>query len=175
MPHYYFDIETTGLDENIDEIITIQYQKISVISGQPSGPLVILKAWEYSEEVIVKEIATIILGEQWDFIPIGNNLTFEFKFLSSKIKKYLNKEINVEYFVSRPHVDIKSVMILANGGKFKGCHTVLGKSMSGANIPTWYKEKQFDFIENYIKEEVACFLQFFAKAQQTLDTAFGGI
>jgi oligoribonuclease (3'-5' exoribonuclease) len=63
MPHYYLDIETTGLDENTDEIITIQYQKIYVLTGKPIGPLVILKSWEYDEEAIVKEIDSIINGD----------------------------------------------------------------------------------------------------------------
>ena len=37
MPHYYLDIETTGLDPKIDQILTIQYQKISVHTGKSAG------------------------------------------------------------------------------------------------------------------------------------------
>ena len=36
-PHYYLDIETTGLDPKIDQILTIQYQKISVHTGKSAG------------------------------------------------------------------------------------------------------------------------------------------
>jgi hypothetical protein len=175
MTHYYLDIETTGLDEKNDEIITIQYQKVSVTTGEAIGPLVILKGWEHGEENIVKEIAAMLLGDIWDFVPVGNNLTFEFKFLSAKIRKYLGKEIDVESLVSRPHIDIKPLMILANGGRFKGCHLVLGKKGNGANIPLWYKQEKYDLIEGYIQEEVQCFLQFVVKAQQILGDVFGGI
>jgi hypothetical protein len=174
MTHYYLDIETTGLDENNDEIITIQYQKVSVTTGEPIGSLVILKAWEYGEENIVKEIAALMLEDLWNFVPMGNNLPFEFKFISSKIRKYLGTKIDVEYFISRPHIDVKSIMILANGGRFKGCHLVLGKKGSGASIPTWHQEKRFDLIEDYIRDEAQCFLQFVSKAQQTLGNVFGG-
>ncbi len=174
MPHYYLDIETTGLDADKDQIITIQYQKISVLTGKPVGQLVILKSWEYGEENIVKEIASLLLGDMWEFVPVGNNLTFEFKFLASKIRKYLGKEIDVEYFVTRPHIDLKPVLILANGGRFKGCHLVLGKKGTGANIPIWYNEGRFDLIEDYIQDETSCFLGFVTKAQQMLGVNFGG-
>lgn len=173
MPHYYIDIETTGLDENNDEIITIQYQKVSVVTGEPMGPLIILKTWEHGEEDIVKEIAALLLGDIWDFVPVGNNLIFEFKFLSAKIKKYLGKEIDVEYFISRPHIDIKPIMILANGGKFKGYHLVLGKKGSGADVPLWYQEGRFNLIEDYIQDETKCVLEFVSKVQQTLGNVFG--
>lgn len=175
MPHYYTDFETTGLDENKDEIISIQYQKISVDTGEPAGPLVILKGWEHGEENIVKEFAAIILGDIWNFVPVGNNLTFEFKFLSAKIKKYLDKEISVEFFVSRPHIDLKPLMILANGGRFKGYHLILGKKGSGGDVPIWYNQGKFKLIEEYIENETHCILQFISKAQKILGSEFGGV
>ena len=175
MTTYYLDIETTGLDENNDKIITIQFQKISVFTSEQLSPLVILKEWEHSEETIVKEIASMVEGEVWDFVPVGNNLTFEFKFLAAKIRKYLQKDINAEYFISRPHIDIKSVMILANGGRFKGSGLVLGKKKDGSNIPIWYKEGKFNLIEEYIQDETTCFLQFIGKAKQLLNDSFGVI
>jgi len=175
MPHYYFDIETTGLDPIQDKIITIQYQKINVNTGNSIGPLTILPEWEYSEEDIVKEIATLILDEyEWNFVPVGNNLTFEFKFLTNKFNKYLKIDIDLEYFVTRPHIDIKSVMILANGGRFKGCHYVLGKKENGSLIPSWYDDGEYDKIINYIQNEAACFLNFTSTAQQILGQKFTG-
>ncbi len=127
MPGYYLDIETSGLDPEEDQILTIQYQKISS-TGNAIGQLTILPSWKYSEEDIVKEIATYMLDDNpWNFIPVGNNLIFEFKFLVSKFRKYLGKELDIGYFFSRPHLDLKHVMILANSGNFKGSHLVLGK------------------------------------------------
>ena len=176
MPHDYFDIETTGLDPETDEILTIQYQKISVMTGKAAGPLTILTSWDYSEEDIVKEIAISMLDENpWNFVPVGNNLTFEFKFLANKIRKYLGKEIDVEFFVSRPHIDIKSVMILANSGKFKGCHLVLGKQGSGADVPTWYQNGEYQNIIDYIEDEAKCFLKFTSEAQRVLGNRFTGM
>ncbi len=176
MPHYYLDIETTGLDPEVDQILTIQYQKISVFTGKPVGPLTILTSWEYSEEEIVKEIAVHILDEySWNFVPVGNNLTFEFKFLSNKIQKYLEREIDVEFFVTRPHIDLKSVMILANSGKFKGCHLVLGKQGSGSDVPMWYQNEEYQKIIDYIEDEAKCFLNFTSEAQKVLGNRFMGV
>lgn len=175
MPHYYFDIETTGLDEKDDEIITIQYQKICVSTGEPIGRLSILKSWEFGEEGIIKQVESLMSGDPWEFVPVGNNLAFEFKFLAEKFRKYLNKNIDIEYFLKRPHVDLKSVMILANGGKFKGCHLVLGKKGIGMNVPTWYFEGRYDLIEDYIIDETTCFLEFVMNAQKALYQRFGGM
>ena len=173
MPHYYLDIETTGLDPKIDQILTIQYQKISVHTGKSAGPLTILSSWEFSEEKIIKEISTIMLNEYpWNFVPVGNNLTFEFKFLSEKFRKYLGKDIDVEYFVTRPHIDLKSVMILANYGKFKGCHLVLGKQGKGSDVPIWYENREYSKIIDYVKDEANCFLNFTSEAQRVLGQRF---
>jgi len=35
LPHYYFDIETTGLDPETDQIISIQFQRILLHNGKP--------------------------------------------------------------------------------------------------------------------------------------------
>lgn len=176
MPHYYLDIETTGLDPEIDQILTIQYQKILVTTGEAIGPLTILSSWEYSEEDIIKEIAIILLDEYpWNFVPVGNNLTFEFKFFANKFRKYLGKEIDVEYFVSRPHIDLQPVMILANSGKFKGCHLILGKKGNGADVPVWYQNKEYQKIIEYIEDEASCFLNFTSEAQKVLGDRFIGV
>ena len=173
MPHYYLDIETTGLDPEIDQILTIQYQKILVHTGEAVGPLTILSSWDYSEEDIVKEIAINLLDEDhWNFVPVGNNLTFEFKFFVNKFRKYLGKEIDVEYFVTRPHIDLKSVMILANSGKFKGCHLVLGKKGNSTDVPVWYQNGEYQKIIEYIEDEASCFLNFTSEAQKVLGDRF---
>ena len=69
MTEYYLDIETTGLDPNSDQIITIQYQKL-----EPLGKLKVLKSWESSESQIIEEFLEIFVKEgkeTWNFIPVG--------------------------------------------------------------------------------------------------------
>jgi hypothetical protein len=46
LPEYYLDIETTGLDPKKDKIITIQYQRLGMLSGREEGPLTILRSWD---------------------------------------------------------------------------------------------------------------------------------
>ena len=175
MAHYYLDIETTGIDPQNDQILTIQFQKISVFTGKAMGPLNILNSWNNSEEDIVKEIAGYMLDKHpWNFVPVGNNLTFEFKFLSNKFQKYLGKDIDVEFFVTRPHIDLKSVMILANSGKFKGSHLILGKQGKGSDVPIWYENREYQKIIDYIEDETKCFLNFASEAQRVLGNRFIG-
>ena len=57
MAEYYFDIETYSPGERpnpeTDKIITIQFQRIDLRTGEPKGELIILKEWESSEKEIV--------------------------------------------------------------------------------------------------------------------------
>ena len=64
-------------------------------------------------------------------------------------------------------------MILANGGRFKGCHLVLGKKGTGANVAIWYYEKNYSAIINYIKNETQCFLEFVSHTQKLLSSIYG--
>jgi hypothetical protein len=165
VPHYYFDIETTGLDCENDEIITIQFQKILLENGKPEEPLRILKSWDYegSEGKMLGEIAPLIMARNpFKFVPVGNNLNFEFKFLLTKIARYLKIEIDPLYFHSRPHIDLKHVMILLNGGRFKGYHLILQKIASGENIPIWYHNREYLKITEYIEMEAQAFANFYA-------------
>ena len=171
MPHNYFDIETTGLDPEKDKIITIQYQKISLDSGHPEEELKILKSWdqESNEQKIVEEITPLLMSSNpFSFVPVGNNLNFEFRFLAEKIRKYQSIDIDPGYFHSRPHIDLKAVMILLNGGRFKGYHHILNKKNSGASIPIWYKEKKFEEIIQYIIDEASTFTRFYSNVYQLM-------
>ena len=171
MPHNYFDIETTGLDPKIDEIITVQYQKISLDSGHPEEELKILKSWdqESNEEKIVEEIAPLLMSSNpFSFVPVGNNLNFEFRFLAEKIKKYQGIDVDPCYFHSRPYIDLKPVMILLNGGRFKGYQHILNKKSSGASVPEWYKKKQFEEIVQYIVDEASAFTSFYSNVYQMM-------
>jgi len=165
LPHYYFDIETTGLDPEIDQIISIQFQRILLHNGKPDEPLTILTSWteESSELEILNQIVPLITSPNpWRFVPVGNNLNFEFKFLLSKIARYFNLKIDPLFFHSRPHIDLKHVMILLNRGRFKGYNVFLKKIESGIKIPTWYQNKEYFKIIKYIEMEAEAFTDFYS-------------
>jgi hypothetical protein len=171
MPHYYCDIETTGLDSDKDEIISIQFQKMLLDSGRPEAPLTILTSWEKgsSELKILEKIYPLITSPNpWKFVPVGNNLNFEFKFLLSKIAMHLGIEIEPLFFHSRPYIDLKHVMILLNGGRFKGYHLILKKIGTGINVPVWYRNKEYLKIIEYIQMEAKSFTDFYTDIHQLL-------
>ena len=162
MPHYYFDIETTGLDPDKDKILTIQFQKIAIDSGAPEEPLTILKSWEKNEKQIIKEFfPKLITGNPFRFVPVGNNLNFEFKFLAAKLNKYFDMDIGSSFFHSRPYIDLKHVMILLNRGRFKGYHLILNKSGNGSDVPKWYQTKEYQKIIKYVTNEAKSFTKFY--------------
>jgi len=171
LPHYYFDIETTGLDSDKDEIISIQFQKIVLESGRPEAPLTILTSWEKgsSELKILEKIYPMIASPNpWKFVPVGNNLNFEFKFLLSKIARNLGIQVEPLYFHSRPYIDLKHVMILLNGGRFKGYPSILNKIGSGINVPIWYQNKEYIKIIEYIQMEAKAFTDFYTRIHRLL-------
>jgi hypothetical protein len=166
MPPYYFDIETTGLDSENDHILTIQYQKIGLASGKPEGPLTILKSWKDNkgEEGIIEKIIPLVMSTNpFSFVPIGNNLNFEYKFLVNKINHYKKLDVDISYFHNRPSIDLKPVMVLLNGGRFKGYNLILNKSGSGSSVPQWYVKKEFDKIIEYVIDETTKFTTFYYK------------
>ncbi len=61
MAQHYLDIETTGLDPEIDQIITIQYQELDRNTGEAVGELTILKAWESSEKEYCRDLSQILI------------------------------------------------------------------------------------------------------------------
>ncbi len=164
MPHNYFDIETTGLNPEVDQIITIQYQKIALDNGTPEEELKVLKSWSpgWDEKKIISEILPFLMSQNpFQFVPVGNNLNFEFRFLATKINKYFGMDLDAGYFHSRPYIDLKPLMVLLNGGRFKGYHLILNKPNNGSNVPIWYENKEYDKILNYIDAEAVAFTRFY--------------
>ena len=166
MPPYYFDIETTGLDSTNDHIITMQFQKIGLASAKPEGPLTILKSWTYKkgEAGLIEKILPLVMSENpFGFVPIDNNLNFEYKFLTEKINQYQNLDLDIGYFHNRPSIDLKPVMVLLNGGRFKGYHLILNKAGTGSSIPQWYENKEYKKIIEYVIDEITSFTTFYNK------------
>ncbi|MFQ5910945.1 MAG: hypothetical protein ACE5IJ_09545, partial [Thermoplasmata archaeon] len=157
MTEYYFDIETVGTDPLMDKIIAIQYQQLA--GGRPVGDFHVLKEWEEGEKRIVERILEEkVLDPHWDFVPIGNNLRFDIIFVMEKAQQYGLQEWDAgkvkQFFFLKPMIDIRSVLILMNAGRFKGSglDEFTGKG-KGVQVPIWYREKRFDDIIEYIETE----------------------
>ncbi len=160
MGFYYLDLETQGLNPETDKIITLQYQQMDK-DGNPLGNLVILKEWELGEEELIKQFLTIF--KKWEFIPVGMNLSFDFRFLLTKIKKYTGREIDFNELSNFPHLDIKPILVLMNNGNFKGAKlsNFTSKGQNGIAIPLYYDNKEYDKIIGYIEKEASEFINFY--------------
>jgi hypothetical protein len=122
--------------------------------------LVILKEWEpgSSEEFIIDQFKPLFLDNGiWGFIPVGNNLLFESRFMKFKFKQYFG--LDGLYIGHRPMIDLKHLLIIINNGKFKGCSGLIGKSGIARNITQWYLGGDFDAIEHYIIQEAKDFVK----------------
>ena len=164
MGSYYLDIETNGLDEVENKIITIQYAELERGTGKQIGELTILKEWEFGEEEMLRRfIEDSPIGNKYafDFVPVGFNLGFEHKFLLEKSSRY--DDLFPISILSRPFIDLRSIGILMNKGEFKnsGLDKLTGKSHSGSPLLEWYENKEYQNIENYIVEETAEFVKWY--------------
>ena len=161
--NYYFDIETTGLKENEDKIITIQYQKLDLFTGKPIGNLIIWKEWESSEKEILRNfVYHLQIGinkDVWNFVPTGFNLSFEHKFLKAKSIKYGFPEFDI---INKPALDLKTIGVIMNQGQFRGASldNLTGKKGNGVLVVEYYKNKEYDKIIQYIEQESKEFLKF---------------
>ena len=170
--NYYLDIETTGLDELHDKIITIQYMELDRNTAKPIGPLKILKEWESNEKTILKRfIEDFVPEKQWAFIPIGFNLQFEHKFLWQRCISNTLQPVDI---LNGPFLDLKTVAVLMNKGEFKGAslHNITNKPHSGSKIPNLYFEKKYGEIESYIKNETDEFSKFCVRLYEEMPKLF---
>lgn len=178
MAEYYFDIETYSPkekpDPETDKIITIQFQRIDLKTGEARGELIILKEWESSEKEIVTQFFNQFFKNRlniWKFVPVGFNLNFEWEFLISKFEKHLGKKLasrDLHYKI--PHLDLKPVIVLLNDGNFVGAKLdkFTNKPHDGESIKEWYENKQYNRIEQYIKDEAKAFLKFLQKIRKNI-------
>ncbi|MFH1258100.1 MAG: ribonuclease H-like domain-containing protein, partial [Candidatus Micrarchaeota archaeon] len=170
MGNYYLDIETTGLDEKKEQIITIQFQELGRNTGKAVGPLRILKAWESSEKQILEQFIeeSHILGtNDWAFISTGFNLKFEHKFLLERTK--VNKLPQIDILI-KPFIDLRAFAIVMNKGEFygSGLDKITNKPTNGKLIPEWFKDKQYAKIIDYIEGEAKAFVQWNAWLYQEM-------
>ena len=165
---YYLDIETTGLDELNNKIITIQYMELDRNTGKSLGPLKILKEWESDEKTILKRFIEDFRPEnRWAFVPVGYGLGFEHKFFWQRCISNGLEPISI---LGRPFLDLMTVGVLLNRGSFKGAalDDLTSKPHDGSVIPGYYREKKYAEIERYIKEETDGFTTFCSRIYEEL-------
>ena len=167
---FYFDLETfsKGLKPNAveDDIISMQFQELNPNNGSPIGELEIVKGWEVGEKGIIEKCRDLVVP--WKFIPVGVNLAFDFLFLREKFRKYGFYEVpgaRFKWFIRElPYIDLKHVLVLANGCRFKGYNSILGKNGENASIRDYYIAQDFLKIIDYIKRESEATIKLFKTA-----------
>lgn len=187
MSDYYFDIETVhtdpndpneraNLDPRTGKIATIQYQRVNTKTGIPEEELTILKEWEEgsSERKILEQFKPLITTNPWNFIPLGYNLSFEFKFLRHKFKEYFDFDFSADDFLERPKNDLKLIGVILHDGQFVGAtlDSFTDKEHGGYKIPLWYRERKWDKIIDYVKKEADAFLTSWQKLKRELPPLF---
>jgi hypothetical protein len=169
MPAYYFAVEGTRAGESsdpaTDNLITIQYQKIDLPTGEPLEPMVILRSWKSSE----KEIVTAFYNEFFrpatpvtHFIPVGLNLDYAFEMLVAQFRKHNLPAISShELYYQRPRFDLRPIIILLNDGRFAGASLNAFSLKQGdtRHMEKWVDKKDYDRIDHYIREEAGRFLK----------------
>ena len=98
------------------------------------------------------------------------SLHFEFFMLHNRWKKN-GIDVPLKTLIyDIPHVDIKSILVILNGGKFRGASldNFTGKTSNGAVIPEYYANRDFEKIEDYIKKEAEEFIKFYQMIKKNL-------
>lgn len=169
---YYFDTEKycTDFQHDKNELITVQYQKIDIFSGDPIGKLIILKRWEMREEEIVKRSLRRLLNP--DFIPVGRNIGTDIGFVKSRALKLGWKRKDLESIIRyKEHVNVMGAYIMPSDAQDKELDKLYLKSSqvpgySEISMPLWtrgvsrdgtlikwYENKEYWRIIAYIKAE----------------------
>ncbi|MFA6225955.1 MAG: hypothetical protein WC620_07240 [Methanoregula sp.] len=169
MPAYYFAMEGyhTGEkpDPAVDKLITIQYQKIDLTTGEPLGELTILKEWESSEQTIITTFYNQFFKPEMPvthFIPVGMSLDYEYEQIITKCKKYnLPAITSHQLYFQRPRFDLRPIVVLLNDGRFAGARLDLfsSKKYDGSHMKKWYETRDFKKIEHFIREETEAVLK----------------
>jgi len=186
MKEMYFDTEVAYTDEKMTEllkegkrvpfdisktkIITIQYQLLNR-DGTAAGPLQVFKEWESSEEAIIRKIWTLLNPRTlWDFAPVGYNIHFDLGTLKRRAAAYGIDYPDWYIYHDLPTIDVKGICLAMNGFAFKdsGLDKFTGKRSSGAMVPVWYADKDYEKIMEYIRNETESFIAFYAKLKEVM-------
>src|SRR5438552_6010204 len=158
LPLYYFDLETTGDDPQLDRIVTAQYQTFTD-DLVPMGTFQVIAEWEWGEKQLIQMVLEKgILEPTWDFVPIGNRLRFDVTFLIERATKWKLVDWDMAklkyYWFTKPYLDIAPILVMLNRGAFEG--SSLGRfadKESGARVPKMYREGRYADIIDYVTRE----------------------
>jgi hypothetical protein len=164
--NYYFDIETTGIDPVKCQIISVQVVGLAQNAGTVCRPFKMFKAWELGEKGMLEKALEYV--EAYDpypfkFIPVGYNLDFEDRFISTRMDILGMKRLPmgvVSY--ERPRIDLRPIGAILCKGEFKGSSltVISGKKGTGKDVLEFYQNGQFDKIEEYAKQEAEEYIRF---------------
>lgn len=177
MTEYYFDLETADTDPAFGPIITMQWRRLH--HGQPDwdeAELHVLKEWEVGEKAIIEkalELGVLDCGREtcWDFIPVGNNLDFDYCYLYRRAQIYGTLgDTPLDYLIrEKPRIDLRNIMVLMNDFSFRGSglHTFTQK-VKGDQIPYWYRNQEYERILEYIDLEQREFIHLLREVRSVL-------
>lgn len=176
MEVHYFDIETYSPNEKpdpkTDEIISIQFQKFDLKTGEPLNKLQILKSWEEGEEEILRFVHKwFFTRNPWKFIPVGFNLNFEWRFLEERFKHYGIDTRDIGDFLEQyPQIDLKVFAVLKKGTFFgASLSSISNKEEDGNVIKEYCDNKNYEGLENYIRQEAESFLALYKQIRNNVD------
>ncbi len=170
---FYFDLETTGDDPQQDRIVTIQLRQLDD-NLEPVAPLQIMAEWEWAERQIVQmALEKGVLKPDWDFVPVGNRLHFDLTFLIERATKWNLIQWDAAtlkfYWFTKPILDLQSILILMNRGKFSGSSLhVFADKEPGARVPLLYRKGQHAEIIDYVTREQDAALDLLRQARKVL-------
>jgi len=184
MPEYYFDTEVACEGEEYElfirgeselhpekyKLITIQFQRLDD-AGNPAGELQVLKEWEIGEEEMIRGFSKLLNPKRvWQFIPVGQNLTFDLGMLKERAARYGIMYDGWFLFSQLPRIDMKDICLGMNGFKFagSGLDKFCNKPGDGEKVPEWYLNKEYERISEYVRREAEEFISFYSRIKKAL-------
>jgi hypothetical protein len=75
--------------------------------------------------------------------------------------------------LNRPFIDLKHVLVMINGGRFKNYSRMIGKQEHGINVPLWYRNGQYEKIVDYVEMEARAFVRTYSILKRNLPALMG--
>jgi hypothetical protein len=183
MGYFFIDIETfidpeqpeSGLNPYLknSKILSVAYNYYDEfhLGEKHITPPTILKEWELSEVAVLNKIYTFLklkIEKDKNIKLMGfNNLKFDMTYLFGRLiqNKIASPEEIYDVFYRKPHyIDLGQLSQIISNHRFKdilnigqkqanGFFGLPEKNGSGKDVTKFYLKKEYDKIEQYIKEE----------------------